>query len=280
MDTKVAVARLFTYVPWRIKPKFLLTPWRKRQDEHLSQIESTCHDYKYFDLVRKHIVEGFNRHKIIPYFAFPLMIQARNIVEVGSAFTYYPETYPRSSPWEVSKSGSEGLVSTRIFLTACRFLNKIGIKARLTSVDIRESPMLENAKQLLKDLGLIQYWNPVMGTDSIKWLKEQKEPIDLALVDSQHTYAQVAGELEHLSPLMSSKGIIIVDDCYDLNYKPAATWAADETEEGCAKGGEYGAVLDFLEKHPEWVAEWCPRSIVSMVFLYKRGSIIGENYPR
>lgn len=280
MDTEMTVRRVITYIPRQIKSKLFSTPWRKKQDEHLPQIDSACHDYKYFEIVRKHIVEGFNRYKIIPYFAFPLMIQARNIVELGSAFTYYPETYRHSSPWGVSKSGSEGLVSTRIFLTACRFLNKIGVKARLTSVDIRESSMVEKSKQLLKDLGLIQYWNPVMGTDSIKWLKEQKEPSDLALVDSQHTYAQVAGELKNLSPLMSSKGIIIVDDCYDLNYKPGATWAADETEEGCAKGGEYGAVLDFLEKHPEWVAEWCPRSIVSMVFLYKRGSIIGENYRR
>lgn len=246
--------------------------WIKRRNEHVASLESGFRDYKYLEMVRKHCSKGYNRYKIIFFYSFPLIIQAKRIVELGSSFTYYPETYSPQSPWEVSSSESEGLVSTRIFLVACRFLNKFGVAATVTSVDVRESSLFENAKSLLKELDLLKYWEPVMGTDSIGWLKRQTEPIDLALVDSNHTYDQVAGELENLAPLMSAKGVIIVDDAYSLDYMPGVNWCDDETEKGRQKGGEYGAVLDFLKKHPEWVGEWVPMSIVSIVLLYKRDS--------
>ena len=251
--------------------------WTKRRDEHVASLELGFRDYKYLEMVRKHCSKGYNRYKIIFFYSFPLLIQAKRIVELGSSFTYYPETYHPRSPWEVSSSESEGLVSTRIFLMASRFLNKFGVPATLTSVDIRESSLFDNAKSLLKELDLLKYWEPVMGTDSMGWLKKQTEPIDLALVDSNHTYDQVAGELENLAPLMSSKAAIIIDDAYTLDYTPGVDWCDDETEEGRRKGSEYGAVLQFLEKHPEWVAEWVPPSIVPIALLYKKDSIFDQN---
>lgn len=262
-----------------LKPK---TPeetyWIKRRNEHIASLELGFRDYKYLEMVRKYCSKGYNRHKIVFFYSFPLVIQAKRIVELGSSFTYYPDTYNPKSPWEVSSSESEGLISTRVFLVACRFLNKFGVAATLTSVDIRESRLFENAKSLLRQMDLLKYWVPVMGTDSIQWLKRQKESVDLALVDSNHTYDQVAGELENLAPLMSSKGVIIVDDAYNLDYRPGADWCDDETEEGRRKGGEYGAVLDFLEKHPEWVGEWVPMSIVAMALLYKKDSNFDQNF--
>jgi FkbM family methyltransferase len=138
-------------------------------------------------------------------------------------------------------------------------------------VDIRTTGLYRNAEALLTDLNLIDYWRPVMGTDSIEWLKGQTERIDVALVDSHHTYAQVSGELNGLHPLMSEHGIIIVDDCYDLNYQTGADWSMDETPAGAAKGGQYGALVEFLEQHPEWVAEWVPVKVASVAYLCRRG---------
>ncbi len=221
-------------------------------------------------MVRRHCAEGFNQHKVLVFFSLPLLHQTRRIVELGCGFTYYPETYKPANPWQVSSSPHEALVSTRMFLTACRFLRKVGVAASVTSVDIRREPELfRRAQMLLKDMDLLQYWNPVLGTDSIKWLMGQKEMIDLALVDSHHTYDQVAGELGALGRLMSPRGIIIVDDCYDVSYSPGVDWGKDESMDGVRNGGEYGAILDFLKGNSDWAAEWTPMSIASMVVLRK-----------
>lgn len=248
--------------------------WRARLSAHVSSISGG--DYQYFELLREHVVGGIpgNRPKIIPFVVLPILLRARNIVELGSSFTYFPETYPDASPWRASTSDSEGLISTRAFLVACRFLNQASVPATLTSVDIRESSLLENAKDLFTKLDLIQYWRPAMGVDSIEWLKSRTEKIDLALVDGHHTYAQVRGELEGLAPLMSHHAVIIVDDCYDVDYQTGVSWAVDETPEGTAKGGEYGAIVEFLDEHPEWTAQWVPGSIASVVYL--RGGLLAR----
>jgi len=248
--------------------------WQQRIRSHLASIQKGGGDYQYFELLRDHAIgSGIpgNRAKILPFLVLPILMRATRIVELGCAFTYYPRTYPDRSPWKASTSDFEGLVSTRTFLIACRFLNRIGVPATLTSVDIRNTRLYGNAEALLTDLDLIGYWQPVMGTDSIEWLKRQTAKIDIALVDSHHTYAQVSGELNGLHPLMSEHGIIIVDDCYNLDYQTGVDWNIDETSAGVAKGGQYGALVEFLEQHPEWVAEWVPDSIASVAYLYRRG---------
>ena len=49
----------------------------------------------------------------------------RRIVELGTAFSYYPATYPDGSPWAMSNSGSEGAVGTRHLLAAAELLSGI-----------------------------------------------------------------------------------------------------------------------------------------------------------
>jgi FkbM family methyltransferase len=248
--------------------------WQQRVHDHLASIQKAGGEYQYFELLRDHAVgSGIpgNRAKILPFLVLPILMRATRIVELGCSFTYYPRTYPDRSPWKASTSEFEGLVSTRTFLIACRFLNRIGVPATVTSVDIRNTSLYRNAEALLTDLSLIDHWRPVMGTDSIEWLRQQTEKIDIALVDSHHTYAQVSGELNGLQPLMSEHGIIIVDDCYNLDYQTGVDWNVDETPAGVAKGGQYGALLEFLEQHREWVAEWVPDSIASVAYLYRRG---------
>ncbi len=244
-----------------------LSYWQTTIQKHRANLHSGYHDYKYFSLVRKHCYKNNNYYKILPLFTLPLLIQARNIVELGSAFTYYPETYFPKTPWGKSNNPMEGLVSTRILLTACHFLNKVGIPATLTSVDMRGGSGFIQAKRLLEELDLLKYWQPVMNADSVKWLKEYKKTIDFALVDTSHTYSQVSAELESLHPLMANKSIVVIDDGFTISDEFSGDWRPQETDAGRSKGGEYGAICDFLKIHPEWHAEWVPPG---MVYLYKK----------
>ena len=162
---------------------FWLEYWRKKVAEHVQNLSEELHDYRYLELVRTHSSDAnWYCHKVLPLFSFALLSKATHIVELGCSFSFYPETYGQAGPWGLSVSHVEGAISTRILLTACRFLNKFGIPSRLTSIDLRISPLFENMKKLLSDLDLVQYWNPVMGTDSITWLQHQTDPIDLGLL--------------------------------------------------------------------------------------------------
>jgi len=250
--------------------------WELRRHAHVSSIRGG--EYQYFEMLRDHIVGGIpgNRPKILQFVLLPVLMRARRIVELGCAFSYFPETYPERSPWRASTSGDEGMVSTRAFLTACRFLSQVGVDATLTSVDVRSHPLYDNARALLTQLGLISYWRPVMGTDSIEWLRGRTEEIDIALIDSNHTYAHVRGELEGVAPLVSAGGLIIVDDCYNLDYVVGVAFCPDETAEGVVRGGEYGAVVEFLDTHREWTAEWVPGSIASVAFLRRKADAVAR----
>lgn len=236
--------------------------WIKKRDKFARDaVLSNRHCHMYFQLIAKHAKVRKSGYKIIPLFSLALLLRPRNIVELGAAFTYYPEGYP--SRWGVCSKKDEGLVSTRVLLAACRFLNGIGIPARLTSIDIRkDDEQLKKCKAFLEKLGLLEFWNPVYGTDSLTWLRGNREKIDIAYVDSAHTYKQVRDELEILSPLMSEDGLIVVDDGFTINDSPKASWRIDEDEQGRSSGGEFGAILYFLEKHGEWFSRWSPEGTV------------------
>jgi Methyltransferase domain len=171
----------------------------------------------------------------------------------------------------VSSAVSEGLVSTRLLLAACRLLEGEGVRATLTSVDLRSAdhPYFERGWALLLDLGLAPWWRPAMGVDSVSWLREEAgrllegtaQPIDMAFVDSNHTYAQVRAELDALVPLMAPHGVVLIDNCYALLYEPGIDWIQGDGAEGADRGGEYGAILEFLAAHPEWSAQWDGRDL-------------------
>jgi len=125
---------------------------------------------------------------------------------------------------------------------------------------------MPDSRRLLEDLRLDSMWIDATGTSSQEWLATEArralnsgwQSIDLAYVDSNHTYAQVQAELEGVLPLLSPRAAIVVDNCYTVAYEvdPGLDWIKGESEEGIIKGGEYGAILDFITAHPEWHAEW------------------------
>jgi len=217
----------------------------------------------HFDMIAAHVADSFAGYMAIPLFSIPLLLQARNIVELGSAFSYYPDTYPGGSPWVASKSGSEGNAGTRFLLSSARLLNHAGVPARVTSIDIRsaDDPKMAGSRSLLSSLGLMEFWNPVMGQDTVAWLRGWDERIDFALVDSNHTYAHVAAELAALEPLMSERSVIAVDNAYTYYYANPlellqGTAASGDDEVGIRRGGKFGAIREFTAAHPEWQPVW------------------------
>lgn len=170
-------------------------------------------------------------------------------------------------------AADEAMMSTRVFGIACRMLDAVGVTARLHSVDIRDwdTP----PRSLMTDLGLDQYWDRHFGTDSIGWLREFEGEIDVLLVDSNHTYHHVKGELDACAPKMAERSAIIVDNCYSTIYRTGSDYMADEDAEGIRRGGEYGAVLEFLNAHPEWIAHWAEPDVV---VLTKGWSLPGSSH--
>lgn len=233
----------------------------------------------YFKMTRSHLQPGnISEFRTLPLLVLPLVFQSKRMVELGSAFTYYPETYGNPpDAWVASDSGTEGLVGTRFLLMACKFLHEFaGIDATLVSVDLREGGLAPNSDRLLDELGLLEDWQPFIGTDTLTWLQEEgqriergeAERLDFVLVDSNHTYAQVSAELTATLPLLSEGGVMLVDDCYVTEARHGATWIPEDGDEGVRRGGEYGAVLEFLAQHPDWQADW----FESMVLLSRRGN--------
>lgn len=244
--------------------------WQKKASKFQQGVFESRHCHKYFDLIKCYADHPIFSFKAIPLFSIPLVLRPTNIIELGAAFTSYPEKY--DNPWGLYDGMSEGLLSTRILLTACRFLNKYGIKATLTSIDIRDNKKkFEDGKKCLQALDLFQYWRPFYGTDSLEWLKKNKGPIHLAYVDSSHTYKQVKAELEALALLMAPDGLVIIDDGFIISDPCKELWRVSEDDEGRSKGGEFGAILDFLKDHPEWHHVWSPEG---MVYLCRSEHII------
>lgn len=240
-----------------------LYQWIETKQSHLRSLVGEVHDHDYFELVRSHLLESPQSIRLLPLYALALALPARRIVEFGTSFTYYPDGY--DGPWSVTKSATEGFISPRILLSACRLLSRLGVPSTLTSVELRDTPpFVERARGLVEELGLTEYWTPCFGTPSDAWLEREhalrrsgrSQPIDLAYIDSNHTYEQVQLELNGVLPLMAPRSLIVVDNCYTVHYETGLTWAPNESDDGIAKGGEYGAILEFIEAHPGWRPEW------------------------
>jgi hypothetical protein len=227
-------------------------------------------EYHYWEMVRKYAADSPFWYAIVPIFAYPLLLRAKRMVEFGSAFTFYPDTF--EDPWGISSAPDEGMISTRILLAACKVLETRGIASKLVSIEIRgkaihnDVDITNNGDMLFTELGLRQYWQPVFGMDSSTWIEEQRSlvrrrkelPIDFALLDSNHTYALTRAELEGLAAVMSDQGVMIIDNCYTLFYEVDAKWSPNESPEGIRKGGKFGAILEFAASRPDWELMWFP----------------------
>src|SRR5438045_430608 len=102
-------------------------------------------------MLPEHVISNPPSRKILLLFALPLLTRAKTIVELGASLTSFPETYEDGSPWGVSSDQHEGLVSTRIFLSACYLLRQCGVAATLTSIDTRSDPREANAERLFSE---------------------------------------------------------------------------------------------------------------------------------
>jgi hypothetical protein len=240
---------------WRLTRPAVTTVWQERADAHQTAPGMLGRQFALLSEITRHRTIP-TTYMPLPLSTLPLLVGAREIVELGCAFTYYPAGH--SGPWSAPARYSDGMVSTRILLTACSLLRSRGIPATLTSVDIRTSRLIENANRLVAEMGYAELWRPVMGTDSIAWLRDRTEPIDFALVDSNHTYEHVLGELQGLAPLMSPGGMVAVDNAYCVAYP-------GDGPTGTERGSEFGAILDFLAAHPGWTVEWMPFDMAILV---------------
>ena len=117
-------------------------------------------------------------------------------------------------------------------------------------IDINSPPIesLELAKHLANDFGIsFDFWQANNMTVDI-------EPTELLFIDTYHTYLHLTYELEKFSPKVT-KYIAMHD----------TSWPYGESDEGPNgddslyppefdrnKRGLWLAVLDFLERHPEW----------------------------
>ncbi len=212
-----------------------------------------------FDVVLDVARHSVGNDRAVELLAIPLALRARTVVELGCAMSYYDLG---ASYAAALRNAHEGMMSTRVLGTACALLRQTGTEASLISVDIREWP--ERDRSLMHDLGFGDLWTLHQGTDSVGWLQAFEGTIDVLLVDSNHTYQHVRAELEAAASRMSERSAIIVDNCYTMIYRTGSSYMADDDAEGIAHGGEYGAILEFLDAHPEWRPAWKRHEVMVM----------------
>jgi len=213
----------------------------------------------YFEVIQDAAAHLLSRDKTIELALLPLALQARTVVELGCAMSYYDAGRPYSL---AVRDITEGMMSTRVLGIACALLRSVGVPATLHSVDIREWP--ERPRSLMRDLGLGDAWQFHAGQDSINWVRNYPGEIDVLLVDSNHTYTHVAAELEAASAKMAPRSAIVIDNCYATFYRTGSSYMSDDDREGIERGGEFGAILDFLAAHPEWHPYWKSEEVMVM----------------
>ena len=118
-------------------------------------------------------------------------------------------------------------------------------------IDLSAPPnhSLSKAKLICQVLGIdFQFWQ---GNDMILNIP----PVDMLFIDSLHTYCHLTFELEKFSPqvakyiaLHDTSGLWGEKDetCYRGNRSEYPAWIDR------SKRGLWPAVVDFLERHPEW----------------------------
>lgn len=105
-------------------------------------------------------------------------------------------------------------------------------EASLISVDIRELP---EAVEMVKNN--IEGWrHHFLCKDSRSFLPELGDKYDYVYIDGDHLYDAVKQDLENGFKLLTSDGIMLVDDC-DPNHTHFGVWQA---------------VQEFREAHPEF----------------------------
>jgi len=178
-----------------------------------------------------------------------LALRPRVMVELGSGFSYYDFGFTYE---QALRRDDEGL-STRVMLAAARLLDHTGTPAHVYSVDLRNPENLR--PRLPADFGLASHLTYALGQDSIEWMRAFNGTVGLLFTDSHHTRRQILGELDAALPKMAARSAILVDNCYTTDY-------GGEPPEDVARGGKYGALMEWIASHPDWVATWTRHDVV------------------
>lgn len=117
-------------------------------------------------------------------------------------------------------------------------------------LDLPPQNTLKTAKELAESQGIaFHFWQ---GNDMLLALP----PVDLLFIDSLHTYCHLTYELEKFSPLVG-KYIALHDTGSSWGERDDLDYQGDSSEYDSwidrSKRGLWLAVVDFLERHPEWV---------------------------
>jgi hypothetical protein len=116
-------------------------------------------------------------------------------------------------------------------------------------LDLPPLNILKRAKKLAESRGItFHFWQ---GNDMLLNIP----PVDLLFIDSLHTYCHLTYELEKFSSQVNKYIAMhdtsapwgeIDDNAYNGNYSEYDPWIDR------SKRGLWPAVVDFLERHPEW----------------------------
>jgi hypothetical protein len=138
------------------------------------------------------------------------------------------------SSWGILQGLSENPSSLRSYL---------GIDINRPSIE-----SFELAKRLAQDCGIaFDFWQANNMTIDI-------ESTDLLFIDTYHTYLHLTYELEKFSPKVN-KYIAMHDTSWpygDMDEGPCGNDSIYPQEFDRTKRGLWNAVVDFLERHPEW----------------------------
>lgn len=157
-------------------------------------------------------------------------------VETLFTYAYYSK--------KILELGVMGGNSTRVMLLACKYGG-----GHLWSMD-KCIPSIETivdaTRVQIKGLGLDKYWTFIC-TDSMKYIPEWKEKVDMIFIDSDHGFKVTLQELEGYTPYLEKNGVVFLHDTL-----PHATRLV-------ASINVIGAIRCFLKLHPEWeYKEECP----------------------
>jgi cephalosporin hydroxylase len=102
-------------------------------------------------------------------------------------------------------------ISTRAFLDAINTLsiNDPAYHGQLQSLDI-----LDFNETISKENPAYSHWKFVQA-DSYEYWKRFKEPIDILLIDGDHSYSSVKNDYDHYEPLVVDGGYILLHDTCD-----------------------------------------------------------------
>jgi hypothetical protein len=147
----------------------------------------------------------------------------------------------------------------------CEFLDMNGLPSTVIGFDVPEQiseVRINNSKiRIWEEQGRLILVPGTLPSSLKDWANEEKNRIDLALVDATHNYWSVSRELELLWPALSENGYII---CHD--YSPAY--------QGVCEAIDY-----FVSTHPGAMAAPLISSDISLTDDYRSSLIVLRRRP-